>query len=98
MCGHISDPSEFQAQGGIPQKTRKVKKKKKKKVEMYISVSYSNVESRERAWHHRLGISFPITTSQRSFHGDDRNSVIIHQRGGAGVDNTDVIPIKSVCL
>lgn len=39
-----------------------------------------------------------LSISQRSFHGDDRNSVIIHQRGGAGVENTDVIPIKSVCL
>lgn len=28
MCGHMSDPSDFQAQGGIPQKSRKVKKKK----------------------------------------------------------------------
>lgn len=30
--------------------------------------------------------------SKISFHGDDRNSVIYHHCGGAGVDNADVIP------
>lgn len=30
LCGHMSDPSDFQAQGGIPQKSRKVKKSRDK--------------------------------------------------------------------
>lgn len=48
MFGHMSDPSDFQAQGGIPQKSRKIKFKKVE-IKVYFHLLFKCKEMREAA-------------------------------------------------